>query len=159
MKKIFIPLFIIFLASVFSIAEIKKPVKWKVTLSPNAKVGGTATLKFEATIDEGWHLYASDFDPDLGPTVTEVVLADESTNKLKGKLISEKSTHQFDKTWGGEVAFFSKKGVFTQQIGINSKLIEGTIKGQACIESQCVQTKAKFKIDISKPTAYVIEIK
>jgi hypothetical protein len=158
MKKIFASILLVFLIG-FTVAEIKKPVKWKVSLSPNAQVGKTATLKFEATIDDGWHLYASDFDPDLGPTVTEVVLADGSKHSLKGKLISEKSTHQFDKTWGGEVSFFSKKGVFTQQIDIKSKVIEGSIKGQACIESQCVQTKGKFKIDISNPKAYVIEIK
>ena len=160
MKKILLPSLILLLINIAAFAQIKRPVKWKVSLTPNMTVGKEATLKFEATIDEGWHLYATDFNPDLGPSLPELTLADGSANTLKGKLISVKSTHQFDKVWGGEVAFFVKKGTFTQQIKIGAKVIEGTIKGQVCEDNgQCTQTKAKFKIDISNPAAYVIEIK
>lgn len=160
MKRILISALLLLLINIAAFAQIKRPVKWKVILTPNAIAGKEATLKFEATIDEGWHLYATDFDPDLGPSLPELSLAEGSPSKLKGKLISVKSTHQFDKTWGGEVAFFVKKGTFTQQILINSKMIEGTIKGQVCEDNgQCTQTKAKFKINITNPTAYVIEVK
>lgn len=160
MKKILIPALLLLLVNITVFSQIKRPVKWKVSLTPNAVAGKEATLKFEAMIDEGWHLYATDFNPDLGPSLPELILADGSAHKLKGNLISVKSTHQFDKIWGGEVAFFVKKGTFTQQIILNAKVIEGTIKGQVCEENgQCTQTKAKFKIDMTKPGAYVIEIK
>ena len=53
-KKLFLTLVISFLAFT-SFAQIHEPIKW----SQELKVTGatTADVVFNATIDEGWHLY------------------------------------------------------------------------------------------------------
>jgi hypothetical protein len=152
MKK-HISIFLFLLLGIsFSFAQVKDHAKWKVTISPNAEVGKEATLTFEATIEDGWHLYATDFNPDLGPQIAELELNDGSKHKLVGKLISVNPTHKHDEIWDGQVSFFEGKGVFTQKIIPASNTIEGKIKGQVCMDmGQCAQTSSKFKIEVSIP--------
>ena len=51
-------------------AQVLTPTKLSTTVSPaTAKVGDEVELIVNARIDPTWHLYATDFDPDLGPTV------------------------------------------------------------------------------------------
>ncbi|MBF9239948.1 hypothetical protein I2I05_21325 [Hymenobacter sp. BT683] len=58
------------LAGLDSPAQVLTSTKLRPALSrPAAKVGEEVELLVNAHIDKNWHLYATDFDPELGPAV------------------------------------------------------------------------------------------
>ena len=53
-------------------AQILTPATWQVSWSnEDVKVGEEVDVIFTVAIDKDWYLYSTDFDPDLGPMVTE----------------------------------------------------------------------------------------
>ena len=80
-------LLVLFFISSFAQAQIIKPPKWTVSIeSENLKVGEEAKLVFKAEIPAGWYIYATDFDPDLGPIIASLALEKSSAFELKGGL-------------------------------------------------------------------------
>lgn len=78
MKKLLFLAFI--LGSTLVQAQILRPNEWSFSLSSTEyKVGDEIDLIFKATIDRGWHLYSSDFDPELGPMVTELLFEENNS--------------------------------------------------------------------------------
>ena len=66
---------LILLAVVYSgSAQIYNPVKW----SFGYRLDGDehAVLEFTATIEEGWHVYATKLESDMGPIPTEIVFGE-----------------------------------------------------------------------------------
>jgi hypothetical protein len=66
-----------------------------------------SSIQISAKIDNGWHLYALDLDPSIGPVPTQIVL---EKNKLVKELqpfeastIAKKS---YDANFGAEVSFY-----------------------------------------------------
>ncbi|MEQ9006319.1 MAG: disulfide bond formation protein DsbD, partial [Ekhidna sp.] len=71
MKKLFLS-FVFATMVLGAFSQVLKPISWKVELSevqPN--VGDEIEIRFKAKIEKDWYLYSTDFDPDLGPMVTE----------------------------------------------------------------------------------------
>ena len=140
------------LFSTSSYAQILNPVTWQVALSKTeVKVGDEIEVVFKATVDPLWYIYATDFDPDCGPLLTEARF-DEATNiEAVGKLraINPKSKH--DEIFGCDVKVFEGKGEFRQRIKItgNPVVIAGAIEGQVCteVDGKCVPFEADFSFD------------
>ena len=100
-------------------AQILTPTKLTASLSqPTAAVGTELDLIVQAQIQPGWHLYATDFDPDLGPAVFTLIFPKSSAYVLVGAPKSVKSKHAHDDTFDGEVAFFEKTGQIRQRIRV-----------------------------------------
>jgi thiol:disulfide interchange protein len=134
-----------------SFSQVFDPVKWEYDLVPKPqKVGEEVELVLKATIQPGWHLYANDFDPNLGPILTNIKLSPNPSFKILGKLQSIKSKHAFDDVWEGDVATFDGKGEFRQKIKVLKSAIElnGNLHYQACSTS-CIDKDLEIALTYS----------
>ncbi len=69
--------------STISYCQILEPAKWRTTTSANeVETGQELDLIFNVIIDQNWYLYSSDFDPDLGPMVTEFTFEPNESYEL-----------------------------------------------------------------------------
>ncbi len=147
MKKNLFILF--FLASFISQAQILQPAIWQYELSTgNFKVGDEIDLIFKATIDKGWHLYSSDFDPELGPMVTTFTFTANQSYKLVGKLRAINPKKDYDEIFEGDYTYFEGKGEFRQTIKVLSESLyfEGNYEYQVCTDTdgRCIPFDEDF---------------
>ena len=120
-------------------SQVLKPISWKFSTSINqAKVGDEVDLIFTATIDNRWYLYSSDFDPDLGPIVTEFTFKPNSSYKLIGDIVPEHPKKKYDSLWGGEYTYFTGKGVFRQKV----KILSADFRVTGTFDYQVVHVKS-----------------
>ena len=105
MKYLITTAFIIF--NTISWAQILHPADWEFEVSGiNPKVGDTVDLIFNATIEDDWYLYSSDFDPNLGPLVTEFTFEPDPTYELIGDIQPQNPKTKYDSLWEGEHYLF-----------------------------------------------------
>jgi thiol:disulfide interchange protein len=127
-------LFVIF--STNTMAQIQKAkASWTYHFSKtDVKKGDHVDLIFTALIDNGWYLYSSDFDPELGPILTSFTFEKHPSFELVGKLKAENPKSKFEEVWGGNVNYFTGKGVFKQTVKINNDhpVIKGSSEFQTC---------------------------
>ncbi|MDN4165564.1 cytochrome c biogenesis protein CcdA [Cytophagales bacterium LB-30] len=162
MKKLFVlslSVWGIFLALSAS-AQILKPITWRLDRSQNeVQVGQELELIFKATIDKDWYLYSTDFDPELGPMVTEFNFVTNDSYELVGGIQPINPKKKYDDIWEGEYTYFSGKGEFRQKIKVKSEKlkIEGSYSYQVCsdIDGKCIPFEDDFVFDgfVVKPAA------
>lgn len=138
-----------------TIAQMIAPPKWTIELSEkDVKVGDEAKLIFKAQIPIDWYIYSNDFDPDLGPMLTELLLNDKNSSgfSLVGQLIAINPKKKFDEIWEGDVTYFEGKGSFEQTIKITAPNIhiDGSLSYQMCtdVTGQCVPFEEDFVIKL-----------
>ena len=125
------------LISHLSFGQIQRHATWTHTFSKtDVKVGETVDLIFKATIDPGWYLYSNDFDPDLGPILTEITLNPHASFEKVGKLKAIKPKKKFDEVWQGDITYFVGKAEFRQTIRIlkENPVIKAQAEYQTCSE-------------------------
>ncbi len=133
-------------------AEKVIPAHWSWSMKPaNPKVGEVAEVVFKVKIDNGWYLYSSDFDPELGPIVTTVTFTPNASFEIVGKLKPINPHSKLDKEiWGGTYTYFTEIGEFRQKVKIKSSKwnIEGNYDSQSCSNETglCVPIKGGFKL-------------
>jgi len=132
-----------------SFAQVIKPISWESSiLEENVEVGDTATLSFRAKIDENWYLYSSDFDPDLGPIVTEFEFEEDASYQLIDSLIAINPSKGYDEIFEGDYTYFKKEGEFQQKIIVKSIpfRIEASNNYQVCseINGKCITFDEEF---------------
>ena len=132
--------------------QILKPASWQIELSEtNVKLGQEIDIIFKATIDDLWHLYAIDFDPDCGPLLTEVSFAGANNFQAVGALKAINSVAKYDEIFECDVKVFKKKGEFRQRIKVTGQplTIAGTIEGQVCndLDGKCVNIEEDFSFE------------
>lgn len=133
-------------------AQVLTPVKWEISLSnTELKTGDETEIVFKATIDDVWYLYATDFDPDCGPMLTEVQFETKDGFQVVGALKAINSLPKHDEIFGCDVKVFKKKGEFRQRIKIlgNPLNISGSIEGQVCTEldGKCISFGEDFSFE------------
>jgi len=168
MRSLFIYLILV-LASSFSFSQIslsniggqtatnnkpKQHATWKYTVNPSSvAVGQEIELILTAEIEDGWYLYSSDFDPNLGPIVTAITFKKNDTFEAVGALKAIKPKRKFDDIWGGEVSYFTEKAEFRQKIKVlkEKPSIEGTIEYQTCTikDGACVPGEQDFSVQLT----------
>ncbi|UZR94270.1 protein-disulfide reductase DsbD family protein [Chondrinema litorale] len=150
--------FILSLITFSIFAQIENHVSWKKKLSKQeASVGEEIELIFEADIDKDWYLYSSDFDPDLGPMITEFKFEENSSYQLIGDIKPINPKRKYDSLiWDGEYTYFTKKGEFVQKVKVLSKdfNVKVSIEGQTCsdIDGKCILFTKDFTFNNLKVT-------
>ncbi|UCS94651.1 thioredoxin family protein [Echinicola marina] len=149
LKKSFRIAFILCLLSVSAFSQIIQPPKWELSLSDqSAEVGEEIELIFKAEIPQNWYIYSNDFDPDLGPMLTELSLEGSEGLERVGELKAIDPKRKVDKIWEGEVSYFTGKGEFRQKIKITSEQVKtnATVSYQMCsdVTGQCVPYEEDF---------------
>lgn len=156
-KLIFITLSFYFLSHSLS-AQIISPPEWEIQLDQkNPQVGDELTLIFKAAIPTNWYIYSNEFDPNLGPLLTEVKLEESKGINLVGDLEAIGSKKKYDEIWEGDITYFEKEGLFHQKLIITEEnaVIKGTLEYQMCsdITNQCINYQEDIHITLGAPTS------
>ncbi len=151
----------LFLLGTAAYAQMVAPPRWTIQLSEkDLKVGDEVKLTFKAQIPKDWYVYSNDFDPELGPILTELTL-DKGKSKgftLLGGLKAINPKKKFDEVWQGDVTYFEVSGTFEQLIKITGEeiVLDGYLGYQMCTDltGQCVSFEEDFSIKAKAiPTA------
>lgn len=147
-------LFAFFLSCLYfsAYAQIIKPAKWSYSTSKKeVKAGAEVDLVFTVTIDKDWYVYSSDFDPDLGPQVTEFTFKSNDTYQLVGKIKPINPKKKYSDVFEGDYTYFTGKGEFRQTVRIlkTNPKITGSYTYQACsdVTGQCIPFDDDFTFD------------
>ncbi|ARS37878.1 protein-disulfide reductase DsbD family protein [Pontibacter actiniarum] len=124
-------------------AQVLKPATWSYDVSKKqVAVGEEVELIFNAKIDKDWYLYSSDFDPDLGPMVTEFKFQKHPSYELVGKIVPVKPKKKYDDLWEGEYTYFTGTAQFRQKIRVLKPdlLVKGSYEYQVCtdVDGRCI---------------------
>src|SRR5690606_23958907 len=141
------------LISLFSIAaeaQILKPATWSTKASKqNVSVGEELDLIFLVDIQKDWYLYSTDFDPDLGPMVTEFTFEPNQTYQLVGDIQPIGAKEKYDDLWQGNYTYFTEKAEFRQTIKVLKKdlVVRGTYGYQVCtdVDGKCIPFDDEFE--------------
>lgn len=126
-----------------AVAQVLKPATWSYDVSKKqVETGDEVELIFNVRIDKDWYLYSSDFDPDLGPMVTEFKFAKHPSYELVGKIMPVKPKKKYDDLWGGEYTYFVGTAQFRQKIRVLKPelVVKGTYEYQVCtdVDGRCI---------------------
>lgn len=124
-------------------AQVLKPTVWSYGVSKKqVAVGEEVELIFNAKIDKDWYLYSSDFDPDLGPMVTEFSFEKHPSYELVGKVQPVNPKKKYDDIWEGEYTYFTGTAQFRQKIRVLQPelQVKGSYEYQVCtdVTGQCI---------------------
>jgi len=152
MKLKYIAFLLFAFLAIPAIAQKVTPAKWSWSIKPtNPKVGEQAEVIFKVAIEKDWYLYSSDFDKDLGPTVTTVTFKPGAGYQTIGglKAINPHSKNDTE-IWNGTYTYFTGQGEFRQKIKITDSeyKIEGSYDSQSCsnVSGLCVPIRGAFSL-------------
>jgi thiol:disulfide interchange protein len=137
-------LFILLWLSRLAGAQVLTPTHLSTALSqPKAAVGTEMELIINAKIDPKWHLYATDFSDEVGPTVFTLKFQPSPAYELVGKPVSVKSHHAEDPVFKGEVAYWENTGQIRQRIKVlqpGALTIKADADYQSCtdVDGKCI---------------------
>ncbi|WP_400193699.1 cytochrome c biogenesis protein CcdA [Hymenobacter sp. B81] len=132
------------LATITAWAQVLEPTKLSAAVSkPTARVGEEVELIVNARIEPSWHLYATDFDPDLGPTVFTFNFTKSPAYELVGAPKSVSSKKKFDPVFKGDVTYFETTGQIRQRIRLlqpGPLTIKAETDFQSCtdVDGRCI---------------------
>ena len=156
MKKL-LTILILMVAVLTAEAQMQDPVHFRSELK---RISDTeAELLFQATIDDGWHVYSTDLGK--GGPISATFHADRmegaqtvGTLKARGKEMK-----QFDKMFGMEVRYFEQAVTFVQKVrftkpqyDISCYVEYGACSDQMCLPPSSAELKAKGQgIEVKEP--------
>ncbi len=109
-------------------------------------------LIFNASIDDGWHLYSLKRAAEDGPNPTVFTFNKSNEYELIGKITESKPVQEFDKVFEMQVAYFKHTATFTQRIKLKTDkkiTVTGKYEFQACTEEKCIFPPAdKFDFNL-----------
>ncbi|MEY4307941.1 MAG: Protein-disulfide reductase [Bacteroidota bacterium] len=152
MKLKYIAFLLLAIMAIPAIAQKITPAKWSWSIKPaNPKVGEQAEVIFKVAIEKDWYLYSSDFDKDLGPTVTTVTFKPGAGYQTVGELKAINPHSKNDtEIWNGTYTYFTDQAEFRQKIKITASdyTIEGSYDSQSCsnVSGLCVPIKGSFSL-------------
>lgn len=148
----------IFLFQSLAFSQIIAPPKWNIEFENTAlKVGDETKIIFRAEIPKDWYIYSNDFDPDLGPMLTELNVDKLSGIELLGDLKAINPKSKYDEIWEGEVTYFEGKGAFEHRVKITRRNVElvGFLSYQMCtdVTGQCIPFDEDIEISLTAVSA------
>ncbi len=152
MKLKYIAFLLFAFMAIPALAQKITPAKWSWSIKPaNPKVGEQAEVIFKVAIEKDWYLYSSDFDKDLGPTVTTVTFKPGAGYQTVGglKAINPHSKNDTE-IWNGTYTYFTDQAEFRQKVKITASdyTIEGSYDSQSCsnVSGLCVPIRGVFAL-------------
>ncbi len=119
-------------------AQIFEPVEWDFQVEKNTDE--TYSLKFIATIDDNWAVYAQDI-PDGGPIPTSFEFNEVEGLELIGTVAEneENKVTKHDPVFEMVVSKFYNRAEFVQQVKVsNLNEISGTLSFMTCDDERCL---------------------
>jgi len=145
MKKLSI-LFLFIIVHISITAQIIEPIKWSFDSKQD---GRDVELIFNASIDEGWHLYDT-YLPEGGPIATQIVFDDSTQFELIEELIKEPEPFEkFDEIFMMNLRFFDGEATLIQKIRLKEDApvkITGHVLFMGCDDEMCLPpNEAEFE--------------
>lgn len=151
MKKQHIILLLSMIWSLSGGAQVMQAPEWIVkadSIPGKEKESKQINLTFKADIPADWYMYSSDFDPDLGPMLTEIRFKSSEDYEPLGTLQPVSPKKKYDSLWEGEYTYFTEQAVFQHTIQLSGEdaLIKGSISYQICsdVTGQCIPYESEF---------------
>lgn len=139
------------MAGSISEMEVLEPVKW--FFSVEGENADSATLVFNAEIEETWHLYSTRIDPDAGgPYPTEFNFEESDEYITDGDLSESEAIVKYDSVFAMDVPFFEHQARFSQKIiknSTDSATVKGYISFMVCDDGKCIMDEAEFEFKLS----------
>jgi thiol:disulfide interchange protein DsbD len=120
-------------------SKIYEPVDW--TFEVIEETDTSAILLATATIEEGWHLYSPDQNPNEGPLPTEFHFENFDGFEIDEAIDYTKPKVEYEPVFDLEVAYFDNSAFFKKKIRkISGKAgkIEGFVSFMACQDELCI---------------------
>lgn len=139
MLKIKASIIFFFLAAFAVQAQVYDPVDW--TFEVKHTGDETAELIFSATIEEGWHVYATELPSDMGPIPTSVTLDESPEFEVKGRLKGGKYKTEYDPNFDMDLNYYDKKAEFKLPIKRLSEkdfTVSGYLTFMVCNDEMCL---------------------
>lgn len=141
------------------IAQVYDPVKWHFAVK---EISDTeAEVSFTATIEDGWHIYATELSSDMGPLPTEFAFNESPDYKTVGKIKQGKFKSEYDNNFQMTLEYFEGTPVFKQvikRISTKDFKVTGELTYMVCDDEKClppdyVPFELAVKGAVSKPAA------
>ena len=147
--KLFVLGLVLILSSLPGRAQVLQPARWSYDVSrQEVKVGEEVELIFNVSIQPDWYLYSSDFDPDLGPTVTTFTFQNHPSYTLVGKIKPINPKKKYSDVFRGDYTYFTKNAQFRQKIKVLSPdlTVQGSYEYQVCtdVDGKCIPFEDDF---------------
>ena len=137
-------------------AQMQDPIVWTADFTVD---GDSARLTLSATIDDGWHLYATELPPiDYGPEPTSVSFSSTAGLEAVGELTPQREPIEiYEDAFEGNVRFWEHSIVLIQKFlvtDVNAIALAGKVKFQACNDQNCIPPSAyDFSFGNEQPAA------
>jgi thiol:disulfide interchange protein DsbD len=136
----------------YSSAQLDNPVKWNI--SSNKIDDKKYEIIFDASIDNGWHLYSTDLPPG-GPIPTAFIFKESKSFRLLEKVEQHGDKKvEFDPIFKIDVGYFDIKAKFIQRVELieerRSAVVAGTIEYQVCFEDKCIFFDKDFNLTVGE---------
>ncbi|MCX2839213.1 protein-disulfide reductase DsbD family protein [Salinimicrobium sp. MT39] len=154
MKTKFLSLLLALFSFLPHVAQVQEAPEWQVKADNNDAVpGDEVIITFTADIPQDWYMYSSDFDPNLGPMLTEFNFDPSEKFELLGEIIPVEPKEKYEEIWEGDVTYFIEKAIFEHKIKLigEKPVISGSVTYQICsdVTGQCIPYESEFSIDLS----------
>lgn len=116
-----------------------------------------SSIQISAKIENGWHLYALDLDPNIGPVPTQIVL---EKNKLANEVhpfeVTTIAKKSYDANFGAEVSYYEQEFYANNRILVKKPTtVKGELTYMLCDDKRCLPPQTvPFEI---KVTPYKLE--
>ena len=159
-RKIFLSLCMLIMASTTLFAQQMNPAKWKYevkTISDNE-----AELQFTVSLENNWHIYSQHTDEN-GPIGLSFSFDKTNDYTLVGNVAEPKPHEEFDEMFKCTIRSFSGTVVFRQKIKINTTndfKVTGIMSYQLCNDGSCIAPEDidfSFNVKGAKATVAVAE--
>lgn len=132
-------LYVLLFIGTIATAQIKDPVKFKLTVKELGNEQYEATLT--AVLESGWHIYSKDIPEDTG-IPTEYVVSGKNIEKI-GKFVEVGKKHEeFSEAFGGKIIYYSNSALFKQKFKLKDKTkpadVVVEITYQTCNDKVCL---------------------
>ncbi|QYA26924.1 DUF255 domain-containing protein [Gramella sp. MT6] len=134
-----------------SYGQVTKAPEWNAEIQERSfRPGDTITVEFTSEIPEEWYMYSSDFDPNLGPTVTEINFKKDPGFKILGSIKPIGAKRKYDQIFEGDYTYFTNKAIFTQRLLVleENPVINAVASYQICsdINGQCIPFTSEIQV-------------
>lgn len=144
------------LSSLLLVTPPAGPVSWSFSAKPAHE--GQVTVEIVAKVEEGWHIYATKLESDMGPIPTSFHFEQSAAYVPVGGIREPQPEEVFDPNFGMQVRYHSGSPVFTQQFKV-AQAEEFAVKGQVefmvcndktCLPPEVVEFTVQLESDQSK---------
>ena len=142
----------IFISFLSTSAFGQEKIQWSFDYVPYP-----ASLQISAKIENGWHLYALDLDPSIGPVPTQIVLEkNKAVQVLNAFEANTKAKQSYDPNFGAEVSYFENSFEARNRIKVKKPTtVKGELTYMLCDDKRCLPPQTvPFEI---KVTPYKLE--